>query len=181
MGKILCIGLNKTGTSSLHAALIHLGYRSFHWGGVEAYRAVLRAKSENHRLLYYVGEEYDAYSDIGSLTTHFELADEQYPGSKCILTTRNLENWLESRRRHVCRNIRNKERGTYKGAFLTIELNAWQRERELHHKKVFEYFEDRSDDLLVMDVCRGDGYEQLCPFLGKAVPGEPFPWANRIR
>ena len=44
-----------------------------------------------------------------------------------------------------------------------------------HNEAVKEYFKDRPDDLLVLDVCAGDGWEKLCPFLEKAVPDKPFP------
>jgi len=43
---------------------------------------------------------------------------------------------------------------------------------------VFEYFKGRPKDLLVMNVSAGDGWEKLCPFLGKPIPGVPFPKAN---
>jgi hypothetical protein len=33
-------------------------------------------------------------------------------------------------------------------------------------------------NLLRMNVCAGEGYEKLCPFLGIAVPNEAFPWVR---
>ena len=33
------------------------------------------------------------------------MLDRQYPGSKFILTVRDLDDWLDSRRRHVETNI----------------------------------------------------------------------------
>jgi hypothetical protein len=33
--------------------------------------------------------------------------------------------------------------------------------------------------LLVFDLPRGDGWEELCAFLGHPIPDEPFPHANR--
>jgi hypothetical protein len=44
---------------------------------------------------------------------------------------------------------------------------------------VHDYFRERPDDLLVLNICAGEGWERLCPFLGQDVPGIPFPWANR--
>ena len=41
-----------------------------------------------------------------------------------------------------------------------------------------EYFAGRPDDLLVMSVTEGEGWEVLCPFLGHAVPEAPFPHLN---
>jgi hypothetical protein len=42
-----------------------------------------------------------------------------------------------------------------------------------------EYFRDRPDDLLVMDVEKGDNWKELCGFLGIDIPDAPFPWKNR--
>ena len=44
-----------------------------------------------------------------------------------------------------------------------------------HHEGVMQYFKDRPDDLLVMNVLEGDGWEVLCRFLNKPVPDQPFP------
>lgn len=176
-GKIFCIGLNKTGTISLHQALTTLGFSSLHWGGQASRHAVERAIRERKPLLEYLGD-YDAYSDIQRLSVNFELLDRQYPGSKFILTTRDVEEWLDSRRRHVLRNRERKARGEYDGTFLELEPDRWRAQFVDHHERVKEYFRDR-DDLLVMRVTEGDGYEVLCPFLGVPVSTEPFPWSHK--
>jgi hypothetical protein len=176
-GKIFCIGLNKTGTISLHQALTTLGFSSLHWGGQESRQAVERAIREDEPLLEYLGD-FDAYSDIQRLSVNFELLDRQYPGSRFILTTRDIEQWLDSRRRHVLRNRERKARGEYDGTFLEIEPDRWRAQFLDHHHRVEEYFRGR-DDLLVMRVTAGDGYDVLCPFLGVPTPPEPFPWSHK--
>ena len=50
---------------------------------------------------------------------------------------------------------------------------------EAHLKNVREYFEGRPEDLLIMDICDGEGWEKLCPFLGLPVPGTPFAHVNK--
>ncbi|CAA9244732.1 MAG: hypothetical protein AVDCRST_MAG76-1970 [uncultured Acidimicrobiales bacterium] len=186
-GKIFCLGLTKTGTTSLHHALQALGFRSLHWGpddeangGTRMYLEVLRAKQEGRRLLDHIGDDYDAYSDIETLSKSFDLADVQYPGSRFILTVRDVEVWLDSRRRHVERNQRQKAEGTYAGAgsSLRIDVDAWRREWDEHVGRVLSHFTSRPDDLLVMDVTAGDGYERLAPFLDRQVPPTPFPREN---
>lgn len=176
--KIFCIGLNKTGTSSLHKALVALGFRSLHLGGPEVPTAIKRAAEEGRGLLEYL-DDYDAFSDIWRLSERFEVLDRQYPGSKFILTIRDLDDWLDSRRRHVERNVVRKDRGLYGGGFVTVEVDEWTRQYQEHHARVFAYFADRPDDLLAMNIVAGDGYELLCPFLGVDIPAEPFPWDNR--
>ena len=144
------------------------------------YLEVLRAKREGARLLDYIGDDYDAYSDIETLSKNFDLADHQYPGSRFILTVRDVDAWLDSRRRHVERNQQNKAAGTYPGvgSSLRIEVDAWRLEWEEHIGRVRSYFAGRPDDLLVIDVTAGDGYEKLAPFLGRPVPPTPFPREN---
>jgi hypothetical protein len=175
--KIFCIGLNKTGTISLHQALTKLGFSSLHWGGQASRRAVEQAIGEGKPLLEYLGD-HDAYSDIQRLSVNFDVLDRQYPGSRFILTTRDIDGWIDSRRRHVERNRERKARGEYEGTFLEIEPDRWRTQFLEHHARVEEYFGDR-DNLLVMRVTDGDGYELLCPFLGVPVLSSPFPWSHR--
>ncbi|MBS34848.1 MAG: hypothetical protein CMO26_02860 [Thiotrichales bacterium] len=44
---------------------------------------------------------------------------------------------------------------------------------------VREYFSERPDDLLKIFWEHGDGFEQLCRFLGDPTPNTPVPHANR--
>lgn len=171
--KIFCIGLNKTGTRSLHDALTELGFRSLHWGGPEVRRTIERARSEGRPLVEDL-DEYDAYSDIERISENFDLIDCQYPGSRFILTTRDLGQWLESRRQHVEANQARTAQGAYDGNFLTVDTDAWCDEYVTHHARVLDHFAGR-DDLLVMRIADGDGYDKLCAFLGVAVPDRPFP------
>jgi Sulfotransferase domain len=175
--KILVIGLGKTGTTSVHRALGVLGIAGLHWGGRPAFRAVLRAQREGTRLLHYVGEQYPSYDDIETLSVRFDLADLQYPGSRFILTVRDLDAWVASRHRHVERNLRKRDRGKYSGTNFGLNEETWRAQWNGHLARVSAWFADR-DDLLVFDVAAGDGWEQLAPFVGRPVPGGPFPYEN---
>jgi hypothetical protein len=182
--KVFCIGLSKTGTRSLHDALQLLGLRSVHWGGPDLDTAVRRgpeikarveqALHEGRPLLDDL-EDADAYSDIEALSSRFDVLDRQYPGSRFILTTRPLDDWLSSRRQHVEANRARQARGEYAGTFLTVDLAGWTEEATAHERRVREHFAGRPEDLLVMDITAGDGWSQLCPFLGRPVPDAPFP------
>ena len=176
--RVFCIGLNKTGTTSLHEALIVLGYRSLHWGGPDTPRSVRRAFLEGVPLLTYLGD-FDAVSDIQSLVLMFDRLDAEYPGSRFIYTKRDLDGWLRSRTHHVERNIASHAKGEYSGTFLTVDLERWTELFVEHEARVLAHFADRPHDLLVMDIPAGDGYDVLCPFLGLPVPLEPFPWRQR--
>lgn len=175
--KIFCIGLNKTGTISLHQALETLGFRSLHWGGPEVAKKIHVAFHEGRPLVEDL-DDYDAYSDLVPISKRFDVLDRQYPGSRFILTTRDMEGWIRSRTAHVLRNQERAERGEYTGTFLVVDPDAWRADFIEHHRRVAEYFEGR-DDLLTMDITKGDGYELLCPFLAVPIPAEPFPHRHR--
>jgi hypothetical protein len=179
--RIFCIGLNKTGTLSLHEALETLGYKSLHHGGLETMELVERALEEGNPLLTYLDPSYDAFSDIFGLTYDFYIADVQYPGSRFILTVRDLEDWLKSRRRHVERNQRAATAGEYSDGFDTVDIDAWTTEYVRHHALVRSYFAERPGDLLEYDLIGGDGWGPLCEFLSQPVPDVPFPWRNKTK
>jgi len=64
---------------------------------------------------------------------------------------------------------------------LTYGGLAFQDERRLayvydqHYKGVLAYFKDRQQDLLVMNICEGEEWAKLCPFLNKDIPNQTFP------
>jgi hypothetical protein len=44
-----------------------------------------------------------------------------------------------------------------------------------HVARVRRYFADRPGDLLELDICAGEKWERLAPFLGLPIPDGPFP------
>jgi hypothetical protein len=48
-----------------------------------------------------------------------------------------------------------------------------------HTEEVREYFKMRPADLLVLDWESGNGWAELCGFLGKPIPAEALPHLNR--
>ena len=48
-----------------------------------------------------------------------------------------------------------------------------------HNREVRAYFADRQEDFLVLDLAGGDGWSELCGFLGDPVPNKAFPHANK--
>lgn len=85
--KVFCIGFNKTGTSSIHQLFLELGLRSYH----------------GYYSHFPVGDplfkQFQCFSDGDEHP--FELLDRSYPGSRFIVTTRRLDDWLVSRIRHI--------------------------------------------------------------------------------
>ncbi|MEJ7577434.1 MAG: sulfotransferase family protein [Pyrinomonadaceae bacterium] len=182
--KVFGLGLSKTGTSSLVEALNLLGIKSVHYPHDE--RTYSELRSGNYRLSFL--DEYQGAADIPVAPFYAQL-DREFPGSKFILTTREQEAWLRSCEMHwrLMREWReNFPRFNRFHEFIgacvygTIEFN---RDRfayvyDLHARNVCDYFKDRGDDFLVMDICAGEGWDKLCAFLKCDTPNESFPRAN---
>ena len=183
MSKIFGIGLNKTATTTLHEALTILGFRSLHYKArpddEPADDAVFRAQEEGLPLLTYIAG-YDAYSDIWPLIHNFDVLDEQYPGSRFVLTVRPVDQWIDSRRRHVERNIARRQAGDYDGDFLVVDEALWREQWERQVGRARRYFKGRRD-FLEVNFTADPGWVQLCEFLELPEPDAPFPWANRDR
>lgn len=172
--KVFCIGFHKTGTSSLERALTLLGYRVTGPNGV-------RDRNIAHNVLDLAQSlvpQFDAFQDNPWPIIYKEM-DAAWPGSKFILTERDPDAWLRSQVHHFGKQTRPMRKWIY-GAGCPAGNEDVYRERFVrHYREVPEYFADRPDDLLVMNIAAGDGFEKLCPFLGKPMPSEPFPHANK--
>ena len=174
--RVFGIGLFKTGTLSLFEALNKLGYRSLHW------------MSQGHLLNPWNVADFTAAVDL-PVAALFQAFDRVYPGSKFIYTERDMDSWLESCRKHVrpLAELR-KEKVSYVGEIAVLhkavfgvedyEREAWRQGALRHAARVRAYFTGREEDLLVLRVCEGEGWERLCAFLGKGIPSGPFPHAN---
>jgi hypothetical protein len=81
----------------------------------------------------------------------------------------------------VPRNQEAHRDGHYRGDWLTVDREGWLAQKHDHLRRVRQWFsvEGRTRDLLAFNVSRGDGYAELCGFLGLPVPDEPYPWRNR--
>ncbi len=178
--RVFGIGLNKTGTSSFHEAMTILGYTSLHWGGPPIRMEIEQSIAADEPLLTRLDPVYDAFSDIEVLAKNYALLDEQYPGSRFVLTVRPLDDWIDSRRRHVENNIRRKAAGEYDGAFLVVDEKRWRRQWKRHVQGVREYFDGR-DDFIEVDITQQPEWAPFCALLGAPEPATPFPWENKHR
>jgi hypothetical protein len=176
--KIFNIGFNRAGTSSLTEALQLLGYRAVHFRHQEIrlHDIIVANRRAGRRLLFGLEDQYDAFSDFAG-QHFFEQIDAQYPGSKFIVTLRNLDDWLDSRERKV---LKNRSDPNYRHFFLEIDRPGWIRERAEASERIARHFRGRPDDLLYIDIPAGDGWQPLCRFLGIDSPDCPFPWKNRL-
>jgi len=170
--KIFCIGLSRSGAMTLNKALQILGYRSLF---------VLDYEHLEDNLL-----EYDTFTHTPLAAVYREL-DSRFPDSKFILNIRERESWLGSLERQwktvnlndlseAGRKIRLSVYGTDQ-----FDREALGRAYDQHLDSVSQYFKNRDQSLLILDVCGGEGFEKLCPFLGRSIPSQPFPHQNSAR
>ena len=175
-GKIIGVGFQKTGTSSLREALKILGYRV---KDTSARPLIPILKGDYHKVLRMI-RDYDALEDTPWYMIYKEL-DERIPGSKFILTLRDEESWYKSVSRHIG-HLRNASHewiyGRGKGLPMEDKENTIMVYSN-HNKEVVHYFRDRPEDLMVVDFTQGGGWDELCRFLGKEIPEVPFPHYNK--
>ena len=178
--KVFCIGFQKTGTTSMEAALGELGYKVASIFGKELPLDELRRSYVARGLE--IAEEYDAVQDMPWPLLYREL-DQAFPGSKFILTWRDTDKWLNS----VCGHL-----GTNGGVLQQLSYgedarcpvgneDLYRTVYETHNVDVRAYFRNRPDDFLEMKVADGDGWEPLCRFLNEPVPAVPFPFVNSAK
>ena len=172
--KVFCIGFHKTGTTSLASALTHLGYRVAGNQGVDDPDIANKVQAIADAL---VGE-YDAFED-NPWPILFKELDRKYPGNRFILTLRSPESWIQSQLKHFGSTETPMRQWIYGVGCPQGNEEIYLKRFEAHNREVLEYFQDRPNDLLVMDFTKGDGWEKLCDFLDVEVPDIPFPHFNK--
>jgi Sulfotransferase domain/N-terminal domain of galactosyltransferase len=180
--RIFGIGMQKTATTSLDAALKVLGFDSAHWESGKWAMSILREMRTGRSLTV---EKSYALCDL-PIPILFRELDKAYPGSKFILTIRDEVDWLRSARDHWSyeHNRFRTDWDIYPAANVIHRATYGQKNFDAeiflaryrqHNAEVREYFKNRPADLLVMDMSRGAGWNELCQFLQKLIPDVPYP------
>ena len=181
--KVFVIGLSRTGTTSVHQALVKLGLEGIHWVNL----LTGRLPGEVDLQIF------DAFSDI-NISARFETLAECYPAARFVWTQRPLESWDRSVSTHYeQRNgVRSpgelsdrRHSGHFEGQSgeihesLYTRHSSWADAYRAFSARVERYFGAASNDrLLRLSVTDGEGWEPLCRFLGRPVPQTAFPHAN---
>lgn len=201
--KFFCIGLNKTGTTSVEKALKDFGF-------------IVDDQNEAHRLMYnYEKRDFksiinyckrsEAFQDSPfSMKYTFLFLHQAYPNAKFILTVRDSpEEWYYS-----LVNFHTKLFGINGAAPTKADLKKAQRpygrtvysnfkmrfntpDNDLYNKYILiKYYKDHYDDvvdyfrlsinkLLVLNLKEKGAYQKLCQFVDKSPLYEKFPWENK--
>lgn len=171
--KVICIGMHKTGTSTLGYALDKLSY-SVVGARLDMTQHLLK---NNIDVVLEEASKYDALQDVPWAVLYDKL-DQKYPGSKFILTERNEDQWIKSVINHFGKLDIDLHRWIYgEGTALGNELIYLDKYRR-HNKEVKEYFKNRPNDLLIFSL-NDNGWNELCEFLNCKVPPVEFPHANK--
>ncbi len=183
--EIFGLGLSRTGTRSLTAALHIAGVDTVHYPiDEDTFRAV-----ETGQLDFSLLESFDGITDI-TVAPFFAQLERKYPNAKFILTVRDEESWLRSCANHW-RGREAFETPTSPGREIHMRIRRllrastygiydYEPERFLwvyrqHVAAVRRYFADKPGKLLEMNIVDGAGWEPLCGFLGRPIPDQPFP------
>jgi hypothetical protein len=153
--KVFTLGMNKTGTSSIHRVMLDCGLVAMH---------NVRWRATRRAFLHWSCQGFaDGPPD------DFTRLDRRFPRSRFILNTRDLTEWMDSRITHITME---RQRGKFRGGTWDLRpesFRAWVVQRDRIHRQVLEYFADRRDDLLVVNYIRDPlAHEKLARFLGAA-------------
>lgn len=181
--KVFGIGLSRTGTFSLATALNALGIPTRHFP--EDHRTFEQLRTGDFDLD--VLDHYRGLCDTPVVTYYAQL-DRLFPGSRFVLTVRpNTEEWLRSMKK-LWRSIDDIEENPYTRFVNTAVYGTWsfapERFRwvyDTHVANVRRYFARRPNHFLELDICGGEGWEKLAPFLGLTPCSTPFPHMDILR
>jgi hypothetical protein len=200
--KIFCIGLNKTGTTSVRRAWQDLG---FIVGNQAEARELLAPWLERDfaPIIQYCKSAQAFQDSPFSFPYTYIALDQAFPGSKFILTVRNdAEQWYKSITKfhgkkwangaiptkedlmEAVNGVKGRPWVVNRALFDTPEEEPYKKEKlirfyERHIEEVQQYFKYRQADLLTLNVAEDDAYSKFCAFLDKEPNGEKFPWENR--
>ncbi len=179
--KIFGLGIGRTATKSLTAALEILGYNCLHWASDRTTFAEVVTGARVSR----IAEQRNAIVDTILPLLHYREYAKRFPHAKFILTTRDEHSWLRSMRRHLMK-MRTPDSNNHSAQLYgSLILGGWDvgqmgdqqliRAFKEHNQVVRDFFSAMPGRFLEIDIVGGDSWGKLCAFLGKAVPNVPFP------
>ncbi len=185
--KIFGIGLSKTGTMSLAAALRELGYLTAHYTNVFSAQML----TEEDAFVF------DAMCDT-PVAVRFETLYHLFPNARFIYTRRAFTDWLPSFEAHCRRGFGTTDFAAIRllplkrqaqpsiSDFESVDCTLYFRHPDAaaavqaHDARIRNFFRDKpAGKLLEYDVFAGAGWPELCGFLDRPIPASGYPWENR--
>ncbi len=201
--KYFCIGANKTGTTSLEKAFKDLGFTLGNQRKAELLSVDCFEK--NYQPLLEYCKTAEVFQDVPfSYPNTFKHIDKAYPNSKFILTIRDSsEQWYNSLVNfhsklfnngqiptwEILKNVKYVYKGWINNNFkklygFTEKDDPYDKKTlinsyEKHNLDVVNYFKDRPNDLLIINLSEEDAYLKFCNFIGVEAKENSFPWENK--
>lgn len=180
--KLFGVGLNKTGTRSLHEASRLLGLKAQHWEP----KNFANYSAGRFEHLFVTAETFDCLTDWPWPLMVEQLVDRFGSEARFVLTRRaRADTWFASIASHAAiydNEQARRIRETIFGAGDPVHAQAcYLAHYEAHNQRIRSYFHQAGLEHRLLDVAwdTGDGWPELCGFLGKAVPAVPFPHCNK--
>jgi hypothetical protein len=178
--RVFGVGWAKTGTTTLAECLRILGYRHLQGPRLDLVELL---EGDDPEALLAVVEPYESAEDWPWPLLFREL-DARFPDSRFVLTTREPASWLRSYRNMVARQQPDPDLDATRRVLYGLPFPDVTDEQLLdrvaqHDHAVRAWFADRPGSLLEVDWATGDGWDELCAFLGEPRPALAFPHANR--
>ena len=178
MKKIFCIGMFKTGTSSMAIAFEKLGYKTLRgpWWPEGIMIKDDFYERPNEWIPYYsiikekIGH-YNAFVDYPWMFLYDKI-DNWYPQARFVLTVRDPEDLAKSDIAMLKRLGHSEDKIHSKDKIINRYI--------VHRKKVLKYFE-KKNNFIEIDIFKGEGWKKLCSFLNHDIPNIDFPHVNPNR
>ena len=169
--KIFQIGFNRCGTLSFTKFFVDNGIKSVHWL-TEGRKNIclLATKNLSNNKKMFDGIDYTFYSDMEFVSSnkiiylyeYFRTIDEQYPDSKFILNTRDVDDWINSRLNHQgphqVKPYIERCMDYYKCNTEEV-VEIWKEHYHNHIRNILEYFKDTPTKLLHFRLGESDGQD----------------------
>lgn len=174
--RVFGLGLSRTGTTSLHAAAVILGFPAVHhplglatrWMSGDFSRGTMGP--------------FSVYTDL-PVPVYFREFDSACPNSRFILTVRDPAAWIDSVERYFTSSPPSSEQTLQRDVIrlLCYGVSKFHRQRFLdvylrHIDQVTDHFRNRPGDLLVFDLAKeSDPWLALARFLERPAPRVRYP------
>jgi hypothetical protein len=175
--KIFCVGLQKTGTTSIEWLLRDMGKRVAtyykNWDTEFTKKLEFGDLSEIKRKSVL----FNAFQDAPWFLYYQEF-DKWYPGSKFILTNRDSDSWWKSFSHYFEFRTLPIFKLIYGFENPVGHRKKFIEQYEKHNNDVIKYFKDRPDDLLVVDISNNNAFNQITKFIGGNTSLKEMPHKN---
>lgn len=164
--KVFCIGYNKTGTTTLGKSLEILGYKNSSFNK-KVWRKYYK-KGNIEKVIGYTSK-FESFDDLPWLKVDMiPILDKKFPGSKFIYLEREEDSWKKSYLNWTFKRT---------GKFPDPE-KGWESYCK-HREFVRGYFENRPEDIIILDVKNEYAFRDLGKFLGRKAPQDKLPHFNK--